>query len=103
PGLGAPDSGIPPALERVLRHCLEKNLAERFRSAQDLAFALEALIGAPSGSTASGAAVVVAFHARGRRWLAAALVPALVAAGFVLGRAFKGTARSASAPRLVSF
>jgi hypothetical protein len=34
-----------PGLERVLRHCLEKSPGERFQSAQDLAFALEALSG----------------------------------------------------------
>ena len=32
---------IPPALERIVRHCLEKNPEERFRSAHDVAFALE--------------------------------------------------------------
>jgi len=32
---------ISPALERVVRHCLEKNPKERFHSAHDVAFALE--------------------------------------------------------------
>src|SRR5262245_45498336 len=36
---------IPPALERVVRHCLEKNPNERFQSARDLAFNLEAISG----------------------------------------------------------
>jgi non-specific serine/threonine protein kinase len=34
---------IPPALDRIARRCLEKAPAERFQSARDLAFALEAL------------------------------------------------------------
>lgn len=34
---------VPPALERIVRHCLEKNPAQRFQSAGDLAFNLEAL------------------------------------------------------------
>ena len=34
---------IPPALQKVVHHCLEKNPAQRFQSASDLAFALEAL------------------------------------------------------------
>ena len=49
PDLSATNSQITPALERVVKHCLEKNLAQRFQSARDLAFALEAL-SAPSGA-----------------------------------------------------
>ena len=42
-----PISGnIPPAIERVIRRCLEKGPEERFQSARDLSFALEALDGA---------------------------------------------------------
>jgi len=37
----APDA--PPALERLIRRCIEKNPEQRFHSASDLAFALEAL------------------------------------------------------------
>jgi len=39
------DSGVvlPPGLDRIVRHCLEKNPKERFQSAQDVAFALETL------------------------------------------------------------
>jgi serine/threonine protein kinase/Tol biopolymer transport system component len=33
------------ALERVIRHCLEKSLGQRFQSVNDVAFALEALSG----------------------------------------------------------
>ena len=41
---------IPPALDRIIRHCLEKNVAERFQSARDVAFALEALSGSATVS-----------------------------------------------------
>ena len=44
---------VPPALERMVRHCLEKNPAQRFQSAGDLAFNLEAL---------TDSSVVVAKH-----------------------------------------
>jgi eukaryotic-like serine/threonine-protein kinase len=37
--------GTPPALERIVRRCLEKRPDERFQSARDLAFALEAISG----------------------------------------------------------
>lgn len=40
------NSNIPPALERVVWHCLEKNPDRRFQSATDAAFALESLTGA---------------------------------------------------------
>src|SRR5437588_1617533 len=43
PDLSETNKTISPALERVVRHCLEKNPAERFHSARDLAFAIESL------------------------------------------------------------
>jgi hypothetical protein len=48
---------ISPGLERVVRHCLEKNPEERFQSARDLVFDLEALSGY-SGSAAAAADAV---------------------------------------------
>ena len=45
---------VPPALERMVRHCLEKNPAQRFQSAGDLAFDLETLTQSSSVSGAVG-------------------------------------------------
>ena len=39
---------VPGALDRVVRHCLEKNPDERFQSARDLAFDLGSLSGLTS-------------------------------------------------------
>jgi serine/threonine protein kinase/tetratricopeptide (TPR) repeat protein len=35
---------IPPGLDRVISHCLEKDVERRFHSAQDLAFALKSIV-----------------------------------------------------------
>lgn len=43
-----PERQIPPALSRIVHRCLEKNPAERFQSASDLAFHLETLSGSDS-------------------------------------------------------
>jgi eukaryotic-like serine/threonine-protein kinase len=43
PDLAETSRNVSPALERIVRHCLEKNPAERFQSARDVAFNLEAL------------------------------------------------------------
>jgi eukaryotic-like serine/threonine-protein kinase len=59
PDLSETNKTISPALERVVRHCLEKNPAERFHSARDLAFAIESLSGSAisSGQTTTIEAV----------------------------------------------
>jgi WD40 repeat protein len=44
---------IHPGLERIVRHCLEKNPEERFESARDVAFDLEALSGLSAPSAAA--------------------------------------------------
>jgi eukaryotic-like serine/threonine-protein kinase len=41
PDLASLDGTLPPALARIVRHCLEKNPEDRFQSARDLAFDLE--------------------------------------------------------------
>ncbi len=53
PELVETNRNVSPALERVVRHCLEKNPAERFQSARDVAFNLEALTDV-SSSTRGG-------------------------------------------------
>src|SRR5205809_2831656 len=50
PDLSETNHSISPALERLVNHCLEKNPEERFHSASDLAFAIEALSETTSGS-----------------------------------------------------
>jgi serine/threonine protein kinase/Tol biopolymer transport system component len=73
-------SGVPPALERVVRHCLEKAPEQRFQSARDLAFDLETLT---SGSGTSPVAVAPA--PVDRRWFYAAAALVLLLLGTLLG------------------
>ena len=46
PDISVTNRNVTPGLERIVRHCLEKNPEERFHSAHDLAFDLQALSGA---------------------------------------------------------
>src|SRR5215831_14392634 len=55
PDLSVTNQAISPGLERIVRHCLEKNPEQRFHSAHDLAFDIEALSGT-SGQAAPAAA-----------------------------------------------
>src|SRR6266516_7203157 len=50
PDLSETNKTTSPALERLIRHCLEKNPEERFHSARDLAFAIESLSGSAISS-----------------------------------------------------
>jgi Tol biopolymer transport system component len=72
PELTVDGRALPPALDRVVRHCLEKQPDERFQSAHDLAFALGAL-STSSTSLAGDYASVGGAHgrsgSRGRRAL----------------------------------
>jgi hypothetical protein len=54
-----PDHPIPPALQRIVARCLEKDPAARFQSASDLAFALQSL----TSESSSGVSMAAAAHA----------------------------------------
>ena len=90
--------GTPVTLQRVVLRCLEKSPEERFQSASDLAFALEAL------SDPAGAATTPANHEPGPRrlprsqlWLVAVLSVLLLAAiGYIIIAAAKHRARPAN-------
>ncbi len=76
---------IPPAVERVVRHCLEKNPAERYQSARDLAFNLESLT-----SLSTTGAALPAPTARPRKWVipiaATAVLITVAFAAFFAGK-----------------
>ena len=87
PPLSATTKALPPALERIVRHCLEKNPEERFQSARDLAFDLESV----ASDSAPSQPAHAARHTRPRRalWFSLGggiLAAAGLAAAFWLGQ-----------------
>ena len=71
PDLSGARRDIPPGLERIVRHCLEKTPEARFQSARDVAFALQELSSAPPAAGQTWPA------ARGTRLLPALSVGAV--------------------------
>jgi eukaryotic-like serine/threonine-protein kinase len=80
PDLSATNHNVSPALERLIDHCLEKDPEERFHSARDLAFALEALSASTVSSTETSTIPALAPRRLGRR----ELIPWSLAALFLL-------------------
>jgi eukaryotic-like serine/threonine-protein kinase len=82
PELAESGRQIPPALDRIVRHCLEKAPEQRFQSARDLAFDLESV------STLSSSTKATAIETKQRRnwWYVAAgaALMAIVAAVILL-------------------
>jgi Tol biopolymer transport system component len=81
--LAAPTGRFPSAVEKILRHCLEKRPEERFDTAHDLAFALETAIGAPSAARVEDAPARTA--GRWKRALVPLAILAALAAGIFAG------------------
>jgi Tol biopolymer transport system component len=80
----------PLEVQRILARCLEKNVARRFQSASDLAFAIESL---SESSTGMSALKGVAQPKPRRAWL-----PWLIAAGLLVGTAVWEMVRPAAGP-----
>ncbi len=93
PELSATGKPISPALDRIVRRCLEKKPLQRFQSARDLAFNLEGLSGISSTSAATASAPAAGTaekrlpRKRVTQLAAGVLLLVLVAgAGWMLGR-----------------
>ena len=93
PEVSGSGRAISPALDRIVRRCLEKDPEQRFQSAKDLSFALSAL----SGSDSSVASRIAPPPAKVRPWMWASIA---IAAVVVAGITWLITRSSAPAPRL---
>ena len=85
PDLSATNKLVHPGLERIVRHCLEKNPEERFYSARDLAFDLEALSGVSGESAASGSGALRPMPGAGARASWTPIAAAVIATALITG------------------
>ena len=95
--LGSAPGGIPAALNAIVRRCLEKDARDRFQSAHDLAFALEAI---STESHSSGTAAVA--PARRRMGSLAILTIAAIAVAAVALTLWLMSRRSVTAAPVLS-
>ena len=82
PALSSVEPAIPPGLEKIVYHCLEKHPAARFGTAHDLAFALENLSSSSDIRTGAVAAIPT------RHWTAKRLAWSAIAAVLVISTAW---------------
>ena len=88
PELTQSGRNVSPALDHIVKHCLEKERDQRFQSARDVAFALSE---ASSPTTTSGAQLAARPAGRSRTLVVIAAVVVLAAVGFFLvGRPHQG-------------
>ncbi len=97
PELIASGQHVSPALDRIIRRCLEKNTGERFQSARDLSFALDALSSTSSGHVSGVHAAMIPAGRKRPLAIAAAAILALIVAGFFAGR---GSRRESPQPTM---
>jgi Tol biopolymer transport system component/tRNA A-37 threonylcarbamoyl transferase component Bud32 len=99
PDLTGLAAGLPPGLDRIVRHALEKDPANRFQSARDFAFALQALNDATGSGIEPVAAARPVSRSSRRRELAAWSLAGALAVAVVAVRWWSGAALpSASSP-----
>jgi eukaryotic-like serine/threonine-protein kinase len=102
PELTQSGRNVSPALDHIVRHCLEKDRENRFQTAKDVAFALSEASESTTTVT-SGAQAALSAPPRGKRplWIIAAIVAVLAVAGILWSRKAKtGGAAAGTAKRI---
>jgi eukaryotic-like serine/threonine-protein kinase len=91
PELTQSGRNISPALDHIVKHCLEKDRTRRFQTASDVAFALSEQSSSSVVSGSTGAHVAAAPTGRKKMFVAVAAIVVLAAVGaFVLRRPHRG-------------
>ncbi len=98
PPLVEAQPNTPPGLARIVEHCLEKNPADRFQSARDVAFALDTFSGSSTPSTTA-----VALPSALRKWHTGPALAGLGAGALLAIVLFFVGRQTAPAPPLPSF
>jgi TolB-like protein/Tfp pilus assembly protein PilF len=84
PSLSEPGRNVPPALDHIVRHCLEKDRDNRFQTAKDVAFALSEASGPTTAISDEQAGALSERPDRNRLAIAVAVGVVLAAAGLLL-------------------
>jgi Tol biopolymer transport system component len=99
PANGAP---MPPGMQRIIQHCLEKDPEERFQSVRDLAFDLEMISGMSGASSSTSTAAAVEPQPRKKSLPLSVILPVglaiVFAAGMLLGKYFLGSSTNSTSP-----
>jgi eukaryotic-like serine/threonine-protein kinase len=91
PDLVASTGSVSPALDRVVRRCLEKDPADRFQSIRDVGFALQALEGSGSTSPPPASDSPIRDKHWPRRIIAIVAALLAIAAAYTIGRHFSAS------------
>jgi hypothetical protein len=106
PPIETGSAAVPSALDRVARRCLEKEPSERFQTARDVGFALEALAQATDSTASDTAAWGALTEAPGRRRITARSLArgvALVALGVAAAAGLRWLLAPPPRPRIVNY
>ncbi len=96
PELSESGRNISPALDRVVKHCLEKDRSNRFQSAKDISFALSEA----SGQAMTSAQVTAPASGKAKALLAAAVVVLAAVSVFLLRRTNKAATEAGGVKRV---
>ena len=102
PELSQSGRHIPPALDHIVKHCLEKDRDNRFQSVRDIAFDLAEQSSQSSPTVARGSPLAAARTGSNKILIVAAVFVVLAVAGvFLLRRSPKSTGEAGGVKRVV--